>query len=148
MQEGGRFCPVYSRPAEPSVSQPRQLRRTRAITVAAVLFALCGMGEILAGVLLLGFATLALPVPKIGWLFAPFLDTVGAGILVVGVARIVAAKLLWGCTKVGGVLAAVLAIAGFVVSMPVLPVALLEILLAVILLAPVARGWSSLRWSS
>ena len=122
--------------------------RSGAIAVAATLFFIIGIIDVIGSLLMITAGGLISSIPIFG-LFSAIPLALGFILIMIGIFNIVAGYWLWHSLRKGGVLGMILAILGILVSTALLfvfgPVAAVDIIIYIVLVILIAAGWSTLR---
>lgn len=124
-------------------------RRSTSITVAAILFFIFGILEVVGSLPVMTAGGFVSYLPFFGFL-GGLLALLGFIVMIVGILDIVAGYWLWGSLRKGGVLGIILAILGILTSIPFLLIpgwfalSVITLIINIVLIILIAVGWDTL----
>ena len=153
---GGKFyckeCAetLFERPPQYVSRIQSEKKRSATITVAAILFFIIGIIDVVGSLLTIAGGGLVSSIPILGF-FSGVLIFLGFIILIFGVLEIVAGHWLWHSLRKGGTLGIILAILGVLASTililfvpPMASIEAIDVIINVVLIILIAVGWNTL----
>lgn len=133
--------------ADAPTAQTRQ-NREPVITILSIIYYIFGVVEIATGLSLLSLANIASSIYFYTGHLAGFTMSLGIGIVIIGVADILAGRWLWRMQRRGGILGLITAIIGIALNAVFMPIepfpSVFGIILSAAVIALIVIGWKRL----
>jgi len=138
---------MLERPPQYASRIQSERERSATITVAAILFFIIGIIDVIGSLLIIAGGGLISSIPIFGF-FSGAVLFLGFILLIFGALEIAAGNWLWQSLRKGGTLGIIIAVLGMLISIPLLlaipAIVAIDIIIDILLVILIAAGWNTL----